>query len=414
MARPDNQSYRPDQSRTPRDSALGHQRAGVAHDETSPGDRSVSAIIGATTDEHCCEGFYGSASAGTFLQRVKKLVEHKLSEDGRPSSLGSGLPRDTESLPVPPRDPQEQYLDYILPSRRSADSLMTTYWRNVHILYPYLDEIRTRTDYEKIWSTAGSVSDEKSFLCLLNVIFAISSQLVGSTGPGERDKVAATFYQRAKTLLNVLDTPCLRSVQTYLLLGLYFQSTNDPHACWIFVGLGIRTAQSLGLHLPETSERVSEGRAREMLRKVWYGCVLMDRVLSMTYGRPCMIGPMTAIAVPLPLAADEEPYLSRYTQRYPEQTSHASVDEFYISALKLYEILHDVLFNLYRTDDRTQPIDDVYDRCFGSSSASIFEIDRRLSRWEESIPDRLKARSQAREDAGESAFHRQAVVLRQQ
>lgn len=43
------------------------------------------------------------------------------------------------------------------------------------------------------------------------------------------------------------------------------------------MGAAVRTAQSLGLHLPETSAEVEDERERELWRRVWYGCVLMDR-----------------------------------------------------------------------------------------------------------------------------------------
>lgn len=379
---------------------------------TSPGDQSVSAIIGATAGEHYSEDFYGSASAGNFLQMVKNLVKHKLPREGQLTPTTSGRPLDHPLLAASPQENKEAPLDYILPSRRQADHLMTTYWKDVHLLYPFLDEIDTRADYDKIWSSASLVSNEKSFLCLLNVIFAISSQLTGPIVPGERDKAAASFYHRCYALLNVLDAPSVRSVQTYLLLGFYFQSTNEPHACWVFVGMSIRTAQSLGLHLPQTTERISDIRSRETLRRVWYGCVLMDRVLSMTYGRPCMIGPQTAIAVPLPHVADERPLVHGQTRQTDDQIGQPS-GGFYVTALKLYEILHDVLFNFYRTDVQTQSIDEVYDKCFGSSTASVFEIDRRLTRWEESLPDHLDCNRQSQQDLVEPLRVREAVILRQ-
>jgi hypothetical protein len=74
------------------------------------------------------------------------------------------------------------------------------------------------------------------------------------------------------------------------------------HQCWMVIGLAVRTAQSLGLHLPETSAQISSPRRQQMTRRFWYGCVLMDTTL-MTYGRPTMVKSHAATVVPLPLAA---------------------------------------------------------------------------------------------------------------
>ena len=68
-------------------------------------------------------------------------------------------------------------------------------------------------------------------------------------------------------------------VQYLLLTSQYLQSTNHPHQTWMVVGSAIRTAQSVGLHLVETSA-AQELEDRELLRRIWYGCVLMDRYVD--------------------------------------------------------------------------------------------------------------------------------------
>ena len=388
-------------------------------DEVSPSDHSVHAIIGATLDEYHKEGFFGSSSAGTFMQNVKKMVEQKLG--GAHEQLPHAVSRNHDNLPllVPGHEFRQRKLDYVLPPRKKADSLMASYWKYVDVLYPYLDKAQMQEDYEKTWRGDSSVSDERSFLCLLNIIFALSCQIEGSTALGDRERSATVFYLRARELLDVVETGSVRSVQSYLLLGQYFQSTNESHPCWVFVGLGIRTAQSLGLHLPETSERMSDIRTREMLRKVWHGCILMDRVLSMTYGRPCMIGPRATLTVPLPLALDEEHLLLGPARQHSVQAQRPSVIDFYIFSLTLYEILHDILFSYYTVDiEQSRPVGGRYDRYFGYSSStnghpSVFELERRLSRWEDSIPDHLKIGNHPRYDDTDAVLYRQAVVLHQ-
>lgn len=158
-----------------------------------------------------------------------------------------------------------------------------------------------------------------------------------------------------------------------------------------------------------------------MLRKVWHGCILMDRMLAMTYGRPCMIGPRSADAVPLPLAIDEEHLLAGPTRPHAVQAQRPAILDFYIWSLKLYDILHDVLYNFYTTDvSQSLPTHGLFDSYFGLSSSSegrpsLLEFERKLSRWESSIPEHLKIENskQPLEGGVEAVFHRQAVILHQ-
>ena len=264
-------------------STVSHQvsKATAYSDDVSPSNHSVHAIIGATVNGDSAEGFFGSSSAGTFMQNVQKIVQQRV---GRLKSPNQSIPpRDQVFQTLPSSghgSVKHTSTNYVLPARRRADSLLSIYWQYVHVLYPYIDRNQMEDEYEKLWKSDSSIADEQSFVCLLNVVFALTSQLDISTPAEERGKCAYEFYRRARALMDIVDTGSVRSVQSFLLLGQYFQSTSEPHPCWVFTGLAIRTAQSLGLNLDETSERATEFRAQQLLRRVWYGCVFMDRVVS--------------------------------------------------------------------------------------------------------------------------------------
>ena len=136
---------------------------------------------------------------------------------------------------------------------------------------------------------------------------------------------------------------------------------------------------------------------------------------------PCMIGPKTASGVPLPLAIDEEHLQPGSIHQFDVRAQKPSITDFYIYSLRLYEILHLVLFNYYSTDVQpSQPIDRLHDRYFGRSSSlegqsSVFEIEHRLSMWEKSVPDHLKlgGLERSQDSETEAVLHRQAVILHQ-
>lgn len=239
--------------------------------------------MGALEEGRANQGFFGSSSAAGFMRQIKVAVDRKISSpDQRPSSpdeaLGSSIltghnQRHLHTAPT-----------YVLPPRRTADSLMDVYWDYVFPLYPFIDSGYMRGEYAKIWRGDTLRHDENMVMCTFNVIFALASQLADFIPPGEREAAADTFFSRAKGLFqfNLWDTGSAGLIQCLLLMAQYLQSTDSAHQCWIVTGLAIRNAQSLGLHLPQTIARFSNFQEQQLARKLWHGCVLMDRYFWLT------------------------------------------------------------------------------------------------------------------------------------
>jgi hypothetical protein len=251
----------------------------------------VYTVIGPTVNEENSEGFFGSSSAGTFMQNVSVMVEQRLRGNTAETSRFLQAPgnQHTQTLFAQDQSSGHNYEETSLPLRKTADKLMRVYWEIFHPLFPVLDEQQIREDYERLWTGEGDIPDQRSLLCLINAVFAVSSQLNPNVTPQDRARAAGQHYARAQGLLDVFQKGSVRTVQTLLLLSMYCQSSSNAHQCWIFMGLAIRFAQGLGLHLPLTSERETDIRIREVLRRVWHGCVLLDQVVASTCGRPCGI-----------------------------------------------------------------------------------------------------------------------------
>lgn len=375
----------------------------------------VSAMMGAVLDEPQSQGFFGGSSAGSFIKQVRRAIDNRIESPRGVEPSNAILDQIQLSMLIPDGTSRHKSnLNYVLPPRQVADSLMALYWKIVYPLYPYVDRYEIETAYQSLWT---GHYDDPMFLCMLNIIFALSCQLSDNIKPEQREASADIFFVRARETLNlnVWQAGSIRSVQAFLLLAQYLQSTNDSHQCWIVVGLAIRTAQSLGLHLPETSKGVSSPRIRELLRKIWHGCVLLDRFLSMTYGRPAMIGKRSAAAVPLPAAIDEN-YLSTDPGRRDSQPEdNPSILDFFIQSLGLYRILNEILLNVYAADPQTGANIDEWE-CFfprrydEQKSFSFLDLDRALTVWERGLPRHLIDFNYANSS---EIHYRQAVVLRQ-
>jgi hypothetical protein len=87
-------------------------------------------------------------------------------------------------------------------------------------------------------------------------------------------------------------------VQYLLLTGQYLQGTQRSVEAWTVHGLAVKGALQLGLHSTAASIRFSS-LDQEFRKRTWYGCVVLDRTLSMTFGRPAAI-PDDYIRMPLP------------------------------------------------------------------------------------------------------------------
>lgn len=237
--------------------------------------------MGAVEEGRVSQGFFGSSSAAGFMRQIKTAVDKRVSSPDRRSSQPD-IALCSTLLPTRNEQPTPAVPNYVLPPRRMADSLMDVYWDYVFPLYPFVDSAQMKGDYAKIWQGDTLQRDENMVMCTFNVIFALASQLADFITPEEREASADAFFSRAKGLFqfNLWDTGSAGLIQCLLLMAQYLQSTDSAHQCWIVTGLAIRNAQSLGLHLPQTIARFRSFREQQLARKIWHGCVLMDRSVN--------------------------------------------------------------------------------------------------------------------------------------
>lgn len=120
---------------------------------------------------------------------------------------------------------------------------------------------------------------DQLFHCKLNFAFALGcryrSHSVQQADP-RVDKSQQAFATRASRLLNLemMDVGTIDLVQALLLMAQYLQTKSLSHRCWVVVGMAIRVAQGLALHLDSPEESQAQ---REERRRTWHFCILLDR-----------------------------------------------------------------------------------------------------------------------------------------
>lgn len=230
-------------------------------------------------------GVYGSSSTANFMRQLQDAVEKNTRTLEYPSTFAGQGEYYNNLLDTYPAHSEERYLPYsiaqhcVLPPRHLADTMIEYFWMQGVSLYPFLSKSSFNTAYQSLWGVNRVSADHIMTYCTLNVIFAIVSQFSHDIPLEMRESTADMYFKRAMQLLHfeILGSGSLQLIQALLIMGLYLQSTDAPHRCWVLIGIAIRVAQGLGLHIAETTMRMKRQSERELARRIWHGCILMDR-----------------------------------------------------------------------------------------------------------------------------------------
>ncbi|OJD36459.1 nitrogen assimilation transcription factor nit-4 [Diplodia corticola] len=143
----------------------------------------------------------------------------------------------------------------------------------------------------------SSSTNEFSSPSLVCAMYAIASRysdrLELRTDPSDPNTAGNAFAAEAKQmLLHECDTPTMTTVQATAILSLYGAAVDKEASGWMYCGMAIRMAISLGLHL-DCSRCVNDGEMTaeeaEVRSVTWWGCYVLDKLWTVGLGRPSMI-----------------------------------------------------------------------------------------------------------------------------
>ena len=201
------------------------------------------------------------------------------------------------SLSEPPSDQERHRKTNLFALPTDAEMLIQEYFATVGLLLPCVHEDSFLALYKQARRTKYK-GVRKSWLGLLNMIFALASNTMTATSPMQGvARMSETYYQRAlglatpdllaNTSLEIgnctfskakhrLSVDLRRVVQLLSLMETYLQGTQRSMQAWTFHGLAVKAALQLGLHSAEASKRLPL-LEREMRKRTWYWCVINDR-----------------------------------------------------------------------------------------------------------------------------------------
>ncbi|KAL3479542.1 fungal-specific transcription factor domain-containing protein [Aspergillus californicus] len=102
-----------------------------------------------------------------------------------------------------------------------------------------------------------------------------------------------SLTQQAKELLmHEMEAPRVSTVIAAALISLKEMSADKEPAGWTYIGIAIRMAYNLGLHidpLPWVASEVMTAEEAELRSVAWWGCYMIEKLFTVGIGRPSII-----------------------------------------------------------------------------------------------------------------------------
>ncbi|CAH0021927.1 unnamed protein product [Clonostachys rhizophaga] len=350
--------------------------------EDAPTEQSMTdgMALSFVNEEDC--GFFGPSSNIAFMRHIFRAMSKKgITSQGRspdsPLNIGAyqasmiSVPQPVSSLSVQEQNGELENAVQanILPPEEETEKLIRSYFSNTGLLFPFIHEDTFLATYNRMRDQHYRANIRRTWLGLLNMIvaMAICTSQWAEDGTEYRTDQSDVYYRRARELCKtqMMRGTTLETVQYLLLTSQYLQGTQRSVQTWTTHGLAVKAALSIGLHSRDVMARFTPIE-QEMRKRTWFGCVLLDRSLSMTFGRPGAI-PEEYIQLDLPTIIP----LDNGTE-----------------ATLLYRVLWKIVATLYghnlasvETPPETWMI------------TQIFQLEQELNNWASALPSPLFLRS---------------------
>jgi hypothetical protein len=360
-----------------RPQGVNESRDASATEHTASGESDwilKAGLLAASSSTSFFHSIFGATGGGGEVVNDDHIVTSKIS---------SGWPTRGQPHQSSVRRKSIHAADYVLPIRKVADSLIHLYMKHTYI--QWIDRLSFMQWYEGLWTGDSQAEDsieEQIYYATLNIIFALVYQTEPEHIAEDQGELAQTYFNRAKRLLqfDLLDFNRLDLLRALLLLTQWYQSVNNVRQCASLVRLCILMAHNLGLHVPERTQSLPNQRQREMARRVWHGCILMDRITAMISGQPLQISQDAARKTPLFVAIDDE-YLGNGKVDGVQPAGEPPMSTFFLAFCQLHIILGDALEKAHGERHESGLVIDIN---------HIMKVDENLGRFYKALPQHLR------------------------
>lgn len=267
----------------------------------------------------------------------------------------------------------------VLPPSYEMETLLRVYFGTHGLLFPFVHEPTFWKVYRD-FEASGFSRVSRTWLGVLHMMFAMASNADQGRGMAAKDRVkqSEVFYGRAVALCS---GPSRRTISLdivhYLLLAvLYLQGTQRSIQTWSLHGLLVRTAIALGLHSDQAGQTLDQIQ-QEVRRRTWHTIYSLDKVLSVTFGRPPAI-PEEQMTVQLPSLWPLD-----HGSSAPQDVSRMQYTTDFLSiCLRLYKIMGKSVARQYNSNlgNNNQDGDDIM------AIQAAGDMRQELRQWASTLP----------------------------
>jgi proline utilization trans-activator len=222
--------------------------------------------------------YVGKGAAMYLAQQLSPTPDSSLSWDVHPMYKSSLQRPSSSSLPQ-------------LPPYEFARRLFEAQYIYIGTIFSFIMPSVFAARLQRVYSNALNMKkpDDRLTLCQVLLIFAYGqmysvNQWLDSDGPP-----GFGFFKHALWLLpDIYQEGSVLFVEVLGLISPYFQNLNRKDAAFLYIGLAMRMAISLGLH-QEVADPTMSTTEREQRRRAWWSVYSMDRIISVKSGNPISI-----------------------------------------------------------------------------------------------------------------------------
>ncbi|OAA65362.1 fungal specific transcription factor [Niveomyces insectorum RCEF 264] len=307
-------------------------------------------------------------SADNFFETARKLSGFQSDDSSLdqspvfydPNALPSRRWDNKEATPLPPVDIARQYF--------AAQHMY------IGTIFSLCDPQTFERHLKEVYEDPPNLADTTSCLMHAKVLailalgrlYSVNRKSDAENKQFKDDPPGFGYFTRALALLpDIHEKGSLLGVETFAYVGYFMQNMNCRDAAFLYIGVALRMAISLGLHQEAPASANLSESERERRRRVWWSIYSLDRILTLKSGNPISIfdediGVNKASL--LPGEADDSPVavLRCYTE--------------------LSRILGDITTLIYRRTSHTGQ----------TLIATVHSILLSLSQWEEALPKALR------------------------
>ncbi|KAJ5446023.1 hypothetical protein N7491_002105 [Penicillium cf. griseofulvum] len=230
------------------------------------------------------------------------------------------------------------------PTDEMGARILETYFTRLHSRYPFLNQRQVWQTHADRWRLAKTKREDltpsdRFAIFKLNMVYAIGATMLRLS-----EKYAYTTPEHVPTMC---EARSIDNIEAMVLLVVYHLRTASSHGMWYMIGLAMRTAIDLGLHR-KANESNMDPFTTQMRRRLFWTVYYLERVVSMSLGRPFSISDRH-IDLDLPLEVDddiEDPTLLTA----PLDLNKTTTLTFAIYLFKLRRIDSRIQHKIYRAD----------------------------------------------------------------